>query len=157
MRNQGLFCLLLSSIFLVSCKKNESEKKIEAKEMVELESVACYQAVYEQDTVNLKMNTFKSGEITGEMVMNIENMPKKIGEIAGEFRGDTLFASYTFIQGDYKKRTYKNPMAFLKQGDQLILGNGVIENSMGASYFVKGKPIDFENVKYKLSTIECAD
>jgi hypothetical protein len=157
MRNQGLFCLLLTCIAFGSCKKNESEKIIEAKEAVELESVACYQAVYEQDTINLKMNTFKNGEITGEMIMSLEDMPKKIGEIAGEFRGDTLFASYTFIQGDYKKKTFKNPMAFLKQGDQLILGNGEIENYMGASYFVKGKPIDFENVKYKLSNIECVD
>jgi hypothetical protein len=27
---------------------------------------------------------------------------KKSWEISGEFRGDTLFASYTFIQGGYK-------------------------------------------------------
>jgi hypothetical protein len=59
------------------------------------------------------------------MDMAISNMPKKLLEISGEFRGDTLFASYT-IQGGYKK-TYKKSMAFLKRGDDLILGNGEIQ------------------------------
>jgi hypothetical protein len=45
------------------------------------------------------------------MDMAISNMPK-VGEISGEFRGDTLFASYTFIQGGYKKKTYKNQWHF---------------------------------------------
>ena len=37
-----------------------------------------------------------------------------------------------------------------------ILGNGKIETSMGASYFVKGVPIDFERVKYKFTAVDCA-
>ena len=48
-------------------------------------------------------------------------------------------------------------MAFLKKGDQLILGNGEIQTTMGASYFVKGKPIDYENVKYKFDKTECQE
>jgi hypothetical protein len=40
------------------------------------------------------------------MDMAISNMPKKVGEISGEFR-DTLFASYTFIQGGYKEKHIK--------------------------------------------------
>lgn len=157
MRNLGVFCLLLSCIVLGSCKNKETEKAIKVEE-AEAEipvSVQCYQALYEQDTLNLKINTFKNGEITGNMQMTIDRMPKKDGEIVGEFRGDTLFASYTFIQGGYEKKTYKNPMAFLKSGEQLILGNGEIATSMGASYFVKGKPIDFEKVKYKFNAVDC--
>jgi hypothetical protein len=46
--------------------------------------------------------------------MAISNMPKKVGN-SGEFRGDTLFASYTFIQGGYKEKHIKS-MAFLKRG-----------------------------------------
>jgi hypothetical protein len=157
MKNLGLFCLLLTCIGLESCKNNQSEKIIEAKEAVELVSVQCYKALYEQDTLDLKINTFKNGEITGDMVMAISNMPKKVGEIAGEFRGDTLFASYTFIQGGYKEKTYKNPMAFLKRGDELILGNGQIQITLGASHFVKGEPIDFDKVKYKFTEVDCVD
>jgi hypothetical protein len=156
MKNLGLFCLLFACIGLQSCKKNESEKvkatQVQAEKPI---SVQCYKALYQQDTLELKMNTLKNGKITGDMVMKIFNMPKKVGKIAGEFRGDTLFASYTFIQGTYDKITYKNPMAFLKRGNELIIGNGKIETTMGASYFVKGAPIDFERVKYKFGKVDC--
>ena len=157
MRNLGLFCLLFACIGFQSCKKNEQQKVVEATQVQSEKpiNVQCYKAHYEQDNIDLKMNTLKNGKITGDMVMKFFNMPKKVGKIAGEFRGDTLFVSYTFIQGDYDKKTYKNPMAFLKRGNELILGNGKIETTMGASYFVKGEPIDFERVKFKFTTVDC--
>jgi hypothetical protein len=158
MKNLGLLGLLLVCLGLVqSCKKNPSEKEIKAAQ-VQAEvpvSSKCYEALYDKDTINLKINTLKNGKITGNMVMKVFNMPKKEGEIAGEFRGDTLFVAYTFIQDGYKKITYKNPMAFLKRGNELILGNGQIETTMGASYFAKGKPIDFDKVKYKFKDADC--
>jgi hypothetical protein len=157
MKNLGLLSLLFTCIALQSCKNNQSEKIIKAKEAVEIVSVQCYKALYEEDTLDLKINTFKNGEITGNMEMAIANMPKKVGEIAGEFHGDTLFASYTFIQGGYTEKTYKNPMAFLKRGNQLILGDGKIQITLGASHFVKGEPIDFERVKYKFTAVDCVD
>ena len=118
-------------------------------------SSQCYKAIYEKDTIELKVSTLKSGKLAGDMVMKIDNMPKKVGKIAGEFRGDTLFVAYTFIQGANDKMTFKNPMAFLKRGNYLILGSGKIQTTMGASYFVKGEPIDFDNVKYKFSKVDC--
>jgi len=159
MKNIGLFCLLLACIGLESCKKNQSEKDAEATpvQAVKPTSVECYRALYEKDTIELKINTLKDGEITGNMVMKIFERPKKIGKIAGEFRGDTLFASYTFIRETNDKITYKNPMAFLKRGNELILGKGEIQTTMGASYFVKGTPIDFDRVKYKFAHVDCVD
>ncbi|MFV5694945.1 hypothetical protein ACM55G_05835 [Flavobacterium sp. LB3P122] len=154
MKNLCLFCLLLACIGFQSCKKNESPKVVSVETPID---VQCYKALYQKDTIELKMNTLKNGKITGDMVMKFFNMPKKVGKIAGEYRGDTLFASYTFIQGTYDKITYKNPMAFLKRGNELILGNGKIETTMGASYFVKGVPIDFERVKYKFTSVDCVD
>lgn len=154
MKNLGLFCLLLSCIAFQSCKNDKSEKIVEVEKPI---NVQCYTAIYEQDTLNLKINTLKKDKVTGNMEMALFNSPKKIGEIAGEFRGDTLFASYTFTLKGNKNTTFKNPMAFLKRGDQLILGNGEIETTMGASYFVKGKPIDFDNVKYKFTAVNCVD
>ena len=90
------------------------------------------------------------------MEMKLLNMPIKIGKIVGEFRGDTLFVDYTFIQGQNEKVVFKNPMALLKKGEELVLGNGEIQTYLGKSYFAKGKPIDFENVKYKFSPEDCA-
>jgi hypothetical protein len=159
MRKLNIICLLLAGIGFTSCKNDTSEKSEEAAKVTAETPVSteCYKAIYEKDTLNLKINTLKAGTVTGDFEMKIENMPTKSGEIVGEFRGDTLFASYTFIQGDNTKKTFKNPMAFLKSGDELILGNGKIEFSLGASYFAKGEPIDFENVKYKFTAIECIE
>ncbi|WP_026708036.1 hypothetical protein [Flavobacterium frigidarium] len=162
MKKISLLCLALPLIALQSCKNNQEEQGGNPETPAELAaqtvvSSECYQAIYEQDTLMLKLNTLENGEITGDMTMTIENMPTKQGNLAGGFKGDTLYASYTFIQGTYKEKTYKNPMAFLKKGDQLILGNGEIQTTMGASYFVKGKPIDYENVKYKFDKAECQE
>jgi len=159
MKKLGLFCLLLACIGLQSCKKNETQKEIAAPPVQDEKpmSVTCYKALYENDTIDLKINTLKNGKITGDMVMKIIDMPEKTGKITGEFHGDTIFADYSFIQGTNDKVKFKNPMAFLKKGDELILGSGKIETYLGRSYFAKGTPIDFEKVKYKFTTIDCVD
>ncbi len=159
MRIPGLFCLLFASAIFVSCKKDQSAKdtkdaKVKADIVVNTE---CYKALYDSDTIDLKLNTLESGKISGDMVMKLNQMPNKIGEIYGDFHGDTLMVSYTFIDQGNDKITYKNPMAFLKKDSLLILGNGKMETTMGATYFVKGEPIDFENVKYKFSKVDCED
>ena len=159
MKNLGLFCLLLTCIVLESCEKSQSQKDAEAAK-VESENplkVECYKSLYESDTIDLKINTLKSGKITGNMEMKLLDMPIKTGKITGEFHGDTLIVDYSFYQGANDKKTFKNPMAFLKKGNELILGSGKIETYLGRSYFVKGTPIDFESVKYKFSTVDCAD
>jgi hypothetical protein len=159
MRNLTLCCLLLASIGFQSCKKNENQKEVEdaradAEKPV---NIQCYKAIYENDTIDLKLNTLKNGKITGDMVMKVASAPEKTGEIKGEFHGDTLFADYTFIVGANKNTTFKNPMAFLKREKQLILGNGTMQTTMGVTYLVKDKPIDFDNVKYKFTDVDCVD
>ena len=156
MKKPLLFCLLLVFIGLVSCKKANAvdPNKLQDEKPI---STKCYQALYENGTIDLEMNTLKNGKISGNMVMSFLNMPKKIGKINGEFRGDTLFVDYSFIQGANKDRKFKNPMAILKKGDTLVLGNGKIESHLGVSYFVKGEPIDFDKVKYKFTSVDCGD
>lgn len=159
MKNISLVLLLIGCISFESCKKDQSQKdaksaKIKPDVIVNTE---CYKALYDNDTIDLKINTLESGKVSGDMVMKIDKMPNKIGEIAGDYHGDTLFVSYTFIESTNDKITFKNPMALLKKGNELILGNGEMETTMGATYFVKGKPIDFEKVKYKFSTVDCVE
>jgi hypothetical protein len=156
MKKSTLLCLLFACISIVSCNKKQDsngDKAIDDKPV----SVQCFVALYEKDTINLKINTLKNGKISGTMDMKLLDMPIKVGKISGEFRADTLFADYSFIQGTNDKVVFKNPMAFLKKGNELILGNGKIETYLGASYFAKGEPIDFENVKYKFNTIDCVE
>jgi hypothetical protein len=148
--------LLLVFFGLQSCNKNKKEDNapVLAEKPI---SVQCYKALYEKDTIYLKINNLKSGKISGEMEMKFLDMPIKMGTIAGELRGDTLFADYSFIQGTYDKVTFKNPIAILKRGEELILGNGQIETYMGSSYFAKGKSIDFDNVKFKFTAVDCKE
>lgn len=159
MKNLGIFCLLLAFIGLESCKKEQKPKDNEASQ-VQAEnpvSVECYKALYEKDTVELKINTLKDGKISGNMMMKVFSMPKKTGKINGEFRGDTLFVDYGFYEENNDKKQYKNPMAFLKREKELILGNAKIETYMGASYLSKDVPIDFDRVKYKFTIVDCVD
>ncbi|WP_394773545.1 hypothetical protein [Flavobacterium sp.] len=155
MKNLVISCLLLSCIGLQSCKKNEEKKEAVQTDAEKTVSTQCYKAVYEKDTINLKLNTLKNGKISGDMVMKVASAAERTGEIKGEFRGDTLFVDYTFVEVTNKTKTFKNPMAFLKRENQLILGNGTMQTTMGVTYLVKDKPIDFDRVKYKFSTSEC--
>ena len=154
MKNLSLFCLLLICIGFESCQKKQNPEATQAKEEKPI-SVECYKALYENDTINLQINTLKDGSITGNMLMKIVDSPEKTGTISGKFHGDTLFVDYSFIQGTNEERKFKNPMALLKKDNELILGNGKIETYLGRSSFVKGAPIDFDRVKYKFSKVEC--
>ncbi|MDX6188461.1 hypothetical protein SGQ83_03790 [Flavobacterium sp. Fl-318] len=159
MRNLALSCLLLTCIGFQSCKNDEKWKAIEAAktEAEKVVSVQCYKAIYEKDTIDLKLNTLKDGKITGNMVMKVAQAAEKIGDIKGEFHGDTLFVDYTFSDKTNKNTKFKNPMALLKRDKQLILGNGTMQTTMGVTYLVKDKPIDFDNVKYKFTTVDCVE
>lgn len=156
MKNLFISCLLLS-FGLQSCKNNENNKEVEAvkADTEKIVSTECYKAIYEKDTIELKLNTLKTGKLSGNMVMKVAAATERTGEITGEFHGDTLFADYTFIEVTNKSKTFKNPMAFLKKDKQLILGNGTMQTTMGVTYLVKDKPIDFDSVKYKFEPSEC--
>ncbi|MDQ6469188.1 hypothetical protein RB619_00945 [Flavobacterium sp. LHD-80] len=159
MKNLALSCLLITCIGFQSCKNEEKQKEIEAAkaEGEKIVSSECYQAIYEKDTLQLKLNKLKNGKIAGNMIMKVAQATETTGEILGEFHGDTLFADYTFVEVTNKNKTFKNPMAFLKKDKQLILGKGEMQTTMGVTYLLKDKPIDFDRVKYKFESAECAD
>jgi len=157
MKKSDLFYLLMFCIVFVSCKKEPNQNEVKTAKVQEEKPIRteCYRALYEQDTIDLKINTLKDGKITGNMSMKVFEHPEKLGKIEGSFHGDTLFVDYTFAMVTNDKVTFKNPMAMLKKGNELILGSGKIETYLGRSYFAKGTPIDFDKVKYKFSKVEC--
>lgn len=158
MKKITFFCILFIIIGFASCNKKQSQSSTEEQILEEKPvGVHCYIACFEKDTIDLKINTLKDGKISGIMDMKLLNMPIKTGKIAGKFRGDTLFVDYSFIQGTNEKVVFKNPMAFLKKQNGLILGNGKVETYLGTSYFAKGEKIDFENVKYKFIQTDCSE
>lgn len=159
MKNLRIFYLLIVCIGFASCKKDQGSKEVEATKKQDEKpiSVECYKALYEQDTIDLKINNLKNGNVSGDMVMKFFEHPTKVGKISGKYHGDTLFVDYTFAMVTNKKTTFKNPMAMLKKENQLILGSGKIETYLGRSFFSKDTPIDFEKVKYKFSKVECEE
>jgi len=158
MKKLVLSCLILSVIGLQSCKNDEKQKEAEAAKAdgEKVLSSACYKAIYEKDTLDLTLNTLKNGKLGGNLIMKVAPSTVRTGEVSGEFHGDTLFVDYTFKDNVNKDKTFKNPMALLKRNNQLILGNGKMQTTMGVTYLVKDQPIDFENVKYKFDSVECA-
>ena len=155
MKNQILLSIFITFLILQSCQEKKSQKPLPTNIQPKNISAECFTAIYKQDTLDLGLVKTKTDTVTGSLVMNLDGMPEKTGTITGKFHGDTLYVNYTFTQGANKRVVFKNPLALLKKGNQLILGNGEIQTTMGASYFVKGKPIDFERVKYKFTAVEC--
>ncbi len=120
MKKPVIFCLLIACIGFQSCKNDEKKKEIEAvkAEGEKVVSVQCYKAIYEKDTIDLKVNTLKNGKISGDMIMKVAKAPIRTGEVAGEFKGDTLFADYHFTSGKNGREQYINPIALLHKGDK---------------------------------------
>ena len=121
----------------------------------------CYLALSEADTANLKIRTDADGKVTGELEMRYgmkQNAVERVinnGKVDGTFRGDTLFLNYLYTSGTLNNTLYQNPLALIKKGENLVLGVGEIVNSVGRSYFVKNKPINFERGRFNFSPVEC--
>lgn len=116
----------------------------------------CYTAAYEKDSAFLNLNIIDSNKIEGNLTVNYAEKPHNNGIVRGEFKGDTLFVDYTFKTGN-NTTEFSNPLAFLKKGDTLVMGVGVIETSMGRSYFAKDKPINFERGKFNFAPAACKE
>jgi hypothetical protein len=114
----------------------------------------CYTAVQGADSAFMKLNSAATGKITGDLEIIYAGKPGHKGTLSGEFKGDTLYADYSFNTGG-TKTNYKNPMAILRDGDRMILGVGEIESYLGKSYFKKGVPINYEIAKFKFDKTAC--
>jgi hypothetical protein len=85
------------------------------------------------------------------MDMAISNMPKKVK--SQENFAVIRYSPAILFQGGYKEKHIKIN-GILKRGDDLILGNGEIQITLGASHFVNDAAIDFDR---KFTAVECVD
>jgi hypothetical protein len=122
----------------------------------------CFVARFEKDSASLTLNTASNGKVTGLLYikyheikpMELEN-ELNVGNIEGKFKGDTLFADYTFTSGTLNRTRYTNPIALLRKGDTLIIGAGVINSYMGKSYFDRKRPLDFKRSRFHFKPVIC--
>lgn len=159
MKKSPLYLALLAVPLVYSCTQtgNKTTEKADTAVTVKTDTLfekQCFVAIDGKDTADLKLKT-SEGKVTGTLVINYSEKGKNDGQIAGAYKGDTLFVDYTFKIGKTNQTIYKNPLALLKKDGKLILGVGQIETTLGRSYFVKGMPIRFDKGRFTFAPQEC--
>ena len=163
MKNVIVSLIILASGLIAACNQPKHDSSKVAADSISAAAMEeqCYQAIFEKDTGDLSITMGKDGKVTGDLVMKYGLKPNEVervinrGKVDGSFRGDTLFLNYLYTSGELNKTLYQNPLALLRTGDQLVMGVGEIETSVGRSYFVKNKPINFEQGRFKFAAVEC--
>lgn len=155
MKKNILFFVATLSALALGCGQNTNKSASTDEGKDKEVSEACYVANFEKETASMKLKTLESGKVSGTLLINYTEKPKNDGFFTGEARGDTLFVDYSFKVGTDSVGTYTNPLAFLKKDGKLIMGIGQIETTLGRSYFVKGKPINFEAGKFVFEPKDC--
>ena len=152
MKKNLLYLSFVTVPFIFGC--SQSEKKAEAKQD-SVVNQTCYASSFEKDSAAMVVKTTASGQVTGSLLIKYGEKLQNNGKINGKFSGDTLLVDYRFNTGSDTTKAFTNPLAFLKKDGKLIMGVAQIETTMGKSYFVKDKPINYEAGKFTFVEVPC--
>ena len=148
---------LLGVIFLFGCNGNSetTEKNPEAQNtakqsLTDDTSVACYILENEKDTVSLKMIIDKN-QVSGDLLIHYFEKDRNAGTIKGEMKGDTLFATYTFMSEGMKSN---RDVVFLKKDDEIMQGYAGINPATGEPDITDHSAIKFDD-KFVLKKSDC--
>jgi len=155
MKKNPIYLVLISIPFIFACNQNNQADSNSANKNDSLTNQICYAAAFEKDSATMIIKTFSSGKIKGSLLVRYGSKPENNGLIEGKFKGDTLYVDYRFNTGGDTTKVFTNPLAFLKKDGKLIMGVGQIETTLGRSYFVKGKPINYEAGKFIFNEVNC--
>jgi len=147
-----LHLALLLIPFAFACTSSDKKAEIAKDSIV---NKTCYAASYEKDSAAMIVTKMASGKIEGSLLVKYASNPENNGQFKGKFSGDTLYVDYRFNTGGDKSKVFTNPLAFLRKDGKLIMGIGQIETTLGRSYFVKGKPINYEAGKFTFVEVPC--
>lgn len=152
LKNSISYAAVLSlSVFACACSSGgDKENKSDPDKVV-----TCYRAIDKLDTVLLKVEV-NGSLFTGQMEMHYFEKPVDSGELKGQVKGDTLLGEFHHKPG-VADQWYRNPVAFLKRQDSVIMGVGELETAWGKAYFRKGVPIDYEQGRFVFKTIPCEE
>lgn len=153
MKKNILFSAIAAVPFIFAC--NQSEQTSGSAKKDSLINQTCYAASFEKDSAAMIVREMASGKIEGALLVKYAEKPQNNGKITGKFNGDTLLVDYRFNTGSDTTKAFTNPLAFLKKDGKLIMGVAQIETTLGRSYFVKGKPINYEAGKFIFIEVPC--
>lgn len=129
-----LICVLFLAMGLFSCRQT----KVRVEPSAATEQM-CYVYIKGKDTATL--NLLVTGTVaTGNLDYKWFEKDKNSGSIAGEMRGDTLIANYTFSS---EGTTSIRQVAFLKKGDQYVEGFADVVDKDGKTVFKHLSALDF--------------
>ncbi len=132
---------------LISCKNDPKEEvvvpTVQEEMAVEEEAVKeCYAVVLKQDSISLNISVKDSSLESGELNYNFFEKDKNQGTLVGNFKGDTLFADYTFMS---EGKSSVREVVFLKKGNIFIEGYGDVEEKDGKTVFKDKKKLFFDS------------
>ncbi len=157
MKRRLSYLMGLTILFAFGCAQGEKKEQLEqqAENIIPQDTLKqCYTAVFEGDTAIMNLKIVDSVEVSGDLVIRYGDKAPNNGIVRGKFQGDTLYVDYTFKTGE-NPIEFSNPLAFLKNDGNLMMGVGQIETAYGRSYFVKDKPIDYEVGKFNFMSEAC--
>lgn len=143
-------------VVMISCKKEVKEEVViptVQDEMPVEEPVVkeCYSAIIKKDTISLSLSVKDSSLEEGELYYNFFEKDKNYGTLTGTFKGDTLFADYTFMS---EGKSSVREVVFLKKGNAFIEGYGDVEEKDNKTVFKDKKKLSFDG-KIVLSKTDC--
>ena len=127
--NKVQIIIAATVLFLASCADNkEKDPEVADTNIAKETTIHCYQKVVGQDTMLLTLN--KTGQkITGDLLYDFFEKDRSEGMIAGEMKGDTILAEYTYkAEGKESKRD----VIFLMKEVDIVEGYGDVEEKDGA-------------------------
>lgn len=153
---KSVLAMALAVVFVISCKKEEKEEivmpTVQDEMPVEEPAVKeCYSAIIKKDTISLTLTVKDSSLENGELHYNFFEKDKNHGTLTGTFKGDTLFADYTFTS---EGKESVREVVFLKKGNIFIEGYGDVEEKDNKTIFKDKKKLFFDS-KIVLSKTDC--
>ncbi|MFC6099182.1 hypothetical protein [Olivibacter domesticus] len=115
-------------------------------------STLSYKAIDKKDTAVLSLNIHDK-YFFGDCKISYGGSVINSGKIKGDVKGDTLIGSFRY---KLPSSAYYNtvPIALLKKGNSLIMGNGVISSYMNFPIYMKEVPIDYNNPKFIFTPVD---
>lgn len=149
------FLVLGLVISMAACNKKEDTKVVTEPEMEQPEITApakeCYEYTNGKDTIELSMAITNGNNVAGDLKYAWFEKDSNTGMFSGMFKGDTLYADYTFQSEGV---TSIREIVMLRKGDNLLQGYGDITEQGNKQAFKNKKTLKFDD-KMVLKKITC--
>ena len=150
---KNIFLGLFGMLLLGACKKEMTLDDIKIEKPVNPFSEVCYQGIQDKDTIRMTLITKGDKLQYGKLSYDYFEKDHSEGTLVGAFRGDTLYAKYSFqSEGMMSVRE----VIFLKQGRNYIEGFGPVTEDHGKVVFQNLKAVQF-NDAIPLMEVPCSN